>query len=146
MLKLSEAIEQNSNKMEELNALGTHLGVKDKGEFEAALDQFQTDRSRLRRIHQSLHQAFVHHLFADLGEDVTESAVHIGRVRRDIVEMEARVTEALEPMNQRPSGEEHKRADLPDGHGQQFPHAELVSSVKVLPRHGSPVPLSVHRS
>ena len=131
MLKLSETIERNSNKMTELNALGTNLGLKEKGEFEAALDQYQTDRSRLRRIHQSLHQAFVHHLFADLSKNVTQSAVHIGRIRRDIVEMEARVSEALDPMTQ-----QHLFAE----EGKFTNHrvqARLVSNVKVLPHMGS---------
>jgi hypothetical protein len=131
MLKLSETIERNSNKMAQINALGIHLGIKEKGEFETALDQFQTDRSRLRRIHQSLHQAFVHHLFADLTKNVTQSAVHIERIRRDIVEMEARVSEAMDPMTQ-----EHLFAGEPKPTDHRV-QTKLVSNVKVLPHTGS---------
>jgi hypothetical protein len=130
MLELSETIERNSNKMTKINALGTHLGIREKGEFDAALDQYQTDRSRLRRIHQSLHQAFVHHLFADLTKDVTQSAVHVGRIRRDIVEMEARVSEALDPLiQQQLFAEEGKSTN----HRVQ---TKLVSNVKVLSHTG----------
>jgi len=146
MLTLSTAIEHNSNKMKEFNEQGTHLGMKDKVQFETALDQFQTDRSHLRRIHQSLHQAFVHHLFADLSEDVTQSTVHIGRIRRDIVEMEARVLEALDPMNQeRPISKAYNGTDFTDGHPLQWRHAELVSNVKVLPHTGTPPPPSIRQ-
>ena len=81
VLELSAVIERNSNKVKAIIALGTQLGKKDKVELNASLDAIHTNRSRLHHIYQSLHQAFVHHLFANVSEEVTQSAIHIGRVR-----------------------------------------------------------------
>ena len=142
VLELSEAIERSSNKARALDALRTQLGKKDKAELKTALDMFHADRSRLRSIHQSLHQSFVRHLFADLSEEVTQSAVHIGRVRQNLIEMEARVLEALDPMTpRRRYEEEHKDATALNGrHGVELHDSELVSNVSVLPHVGAPVP------
>ena len=127
VLELSAVIERNSNKVKAIIALGTQLGKKDKVELNASLDAIHTNRSRLHHIYQSLHQAFVHYLF--VSEKVTQSAVHVGRVRQDLVEMEARVVEALDPMTlQHCCEEENKDEIVPnEGHGVKLLHNELVS-------------------
>ena len=144
MLNLSAAIERNNNKAKALNARESQANLKDRLQLHAALDALHADRSRLRRIHQSLHQAFVHHLFAHISEEVVQSVVHVGRMRQQVVEMETRVMEGLDPMAfQACVEEEQKEHAVVVDKGQQrveAPWNDLVSNVTVLPHLNLPKP------
>jgi hypothetical protein len=125
ILDLCRAIQRSSLKMHELTvAGGAQLTSQEQLKFERALDHFQRDRSRLRRIHQRLHQAFVQHLFVNLGEEVRQTEVHVGRLRAEVVKLHERACAAQDPMDP---------LDVPNGSLDDAGRVlELVSNTKVF--------------